>query len=116
MFLYCPRYTGSVALTCTRSLCPRRQVISRARGEAKAIVNAATAEATSIREVSRALGASGEDPTKYLLALKYMEALESIMALGCKVLFLPQQTSFVQTARDMVGSVLLSTNAVLLSS
>jgi len=88
-----------------------QQIISRARGEAKAIVNLATSEAASIREISRAVRRSGtEDPSKYLLALKYLEALEMIVTQPCQFNFLPQETSFVQVAKDLVGSSVLLGN------
>lgn len=75
-----------------------QQIKSRARGEAKAITNAAQAEADSVREVARAIARSGENPTRYLLALKYIDALKMVLSRpNTKVQFIPTQTAHVQT-------------------
>ncbi len=46
----------------------------------KAIINQANAEASTIREIARALSRSGEEPSVYLLAMKYTNALKAIMS------------------------------------
>jgi regulator of protease activity HflC (stomatin/prohibitin superfamily) len=75
-----------------------QQIRSRARGEAKAITNAAQAEADAVREVARAISRTGENPTRYLLALKYIDALRTIMSQpATDVQFVPTQTSHIQT-------------------
>lgn len=75
---------------------------ARARGDAKAIINSARAEAESVREVARAISRSGENPTKYLLALKYIKALQKIMwQNGTSIRLLPNQTAFLQTIQGM---------------
>lgn len=75
-----------------------QQIRSRARGEAKAITNAAQAEADSVQEVARAISRTGENPTRYLLALKYIDALKSIMSQpNTEVKFIPTQTAHLQT-------------------
>lgn len=74
-----------------------------ARGQAQAILNEAESEARSIQEISRSLEGSGDDPTRYLLALKYIDALKEICSSAkTKVLFVPQETLLVQTAQ-MLG-------------
>lgn len=64
------------------------------------MLNEAESEARSIQEIKRSLAGSGDDPTKYLLALKYIDALKTICARPtAKVVFVPQETLFVQTAQ-----------------
>lgn len=96
-------------------------------------------------EVSRAVARSGEDPSKYLLALKMCEvcwypagleftwvsrkwgcchprpypflctsastgpvqALETIVSRPCSFAFMPEETSFVQVAKELAGSSVL---------
>lgn len=66
-------------------------------------MNEAESEARSIQEISRSLEGSGDDPTRYLLALKYIDALKEICSSAkTKVLFVPQETLLVQTAQ-MLG-------------
>ena len=55
----------------------------------------------------RAVQRTGEDPSRYLLALKYLEALEAVVSKPCTFQFLPGETSFVQVAKDLVGSSVL---------
>ena len=75
-----------------------QQMKSRARGEAKAITNAAQAEADAVREVARAIARTGENPTRYLLALKYIDALKTIMTQpNTDIKFIPTQTAHIQT-------------------
>lgn len=75
-----------------------QQTRSRARGDAKAITNAAQAEADSVREVARAICRTGENPTRYLLAIKYIDALRAIMSQPrTSIEFVPVQTAQVQT-------------------
>jgi len=75
-----------------------QQIRSRARGEAKAITNAAQAEADSVREVARAIRRTGENPTRYLLALKYIDTLRGILSQPrTDVRFLPTQTANVMS-------------------
>jgi regulator of protease activity HflC (stomatin/prohibitin superfamily) len=80
-----------------------QRMLSRARGQAQAIVNAARAEARSVKEIARAIARTGENPTKYLLALKYIDALKRIADMGqTEIQFLPHETAFLQTT-SMLG-------------
>lgn len=89
-----------------------QQTRSRARGEAKAITNAAQAEADAVREVARAIRRTGENPTRYLLALKYLDALRTIMTMpNTKVSFLPTAGSTVMSLAGLGVSPLLPTGA-----
>mmetsp|Transcript_15470 Transcript_15470/g.53745 ORF Transcript_15470/g.53745 Transcript_15470/m.53745 type:complete len:333 (-) Transcript_15470:21-1019(-) len=77
-----------------------QQMLSRARGQAQAVLNAARAEARTVKEIARAIARSGENPTRYLLALKYIEALKTITSLPrTTVTFMPHETAFLQTAQ-----------------
>eukprot|EP00753_Platysulcus_tardus_P015619 PLAT5139.1.p1 GENE.PLAT5139.1~~PLAT5139.1.p1 ORF type:complete len:331 (-),score=161.48 PLAT5139.1:106-1098(-) len=89
-----------------------QQVISRSRGQAQAILNAARAEARSIREISRALKDRGENPTQYLLALKYLQVLQEIVsAPRTRVLFLPRKTALLQTVSEFGFSTVMPPSA-----
>ncbi|EQC41923.1 hypothetical protein SDRG_00778 [Saprolegnia diclina VS20] len=77
-----------------------QQALSRARGEAQAIVNAANAEARSIKEISKVVTRSGEDPLRYLLALKYIDVMRQIISLRqTEVQLMPFETTFLQTIK-----------------
>lgn len=81
-----------------------QQILSRARGEAQAIINAANAEKEAVGQIARAIARTGENPTQYLLALKYIEALKRITAQpNTKVTFLPNDTAFMQTVGSAFG-------------
>ena len=63
-------------------------------------MNEAESEARSIKEIARSLEGSGDDPTMYLLALKYIDALNAICeSPNTKVIFVPQETIMLQTAQ-----------------
>lgn len=77
-------------------------VRSRARGDAKAILNQARAEADSIKEIARAIRRSGENPVKYLLALKYIDALRMIVSRpGTTIKVVPKETAFLQASQAL---------------
>lgn len=79
-----------------------QQILSRARGEAQAITNAANAEREAVVQIARAIARTGENPTKFLLALKYIEAMKRIA--GCPnttIKFLPKETAMLQTVQGM---------------
>lgn len=77
-----------------------QRIVASARGQAQAVMNEAESEARSIQEITRSLEGSGDDPTKYLLSLKYIDALKTICSNPqAKVVFVPQETLMVQTAQ-----------------
>jgi regulator of protease activity HflC (stomatin/prohibitin superfamily) len=79
-----------------------QQIRSRARGEAKAIVNTAQAEAESVREVARAIRRTGENPTRYLLALKYIDALKAVLSqANTRVQFIPSKAATVMSMSSL---------------
>jgi regulator of protease activity HflC (stomatin/prohibitin superfamily) len=85
-----------------------QEVLSKARGDAQATINFATAEARTIKEIARAVKSDGGSPTRYLLALKYMDALSDIVSKkGTDTKFLPKQSQFLQTAQDLGMNVIV---------
>ena len=84
------------------------QSISRARGTAAAIINKAGAEAKSVKEIARAVVNAGEDPTNYLLAVKYIDVLKDIMQMNnTRINLLPKKTAFLITSQALGMNTLL---------
>ncbi len=77
----------------------REAQIKRAEGEAQAKVLVAEAEAKAIREVSKAVEATGTDPAQYLLAVKYIKAFNEIVQKEDKTVIVPYE------ATAMLGSL-----------
>jgi regulator of protease activity HflC (stomatin/prohibitin superfamily) len=78
----------------------KQALILRASGEATARVTVAEAEATAVARVSQTIKESGGDPTTYLIALKYIEALrEMVSGKDNKVIYLPYE------ATALLGSI-----------
>lgn len=70
--------------------------ILRAEGEAQSRLRVAQAEAEAIERVGLAVASSKGDPTQYLIAVKYIEALEKMMTennAGQKIVFMPYEAS-----------------------
>ena len=79
-----------------------QQTVSRARGEAQAIINRANAEARSVQEIARVVSASGEDPTSYLLAIKYIDMFGKLLLYqNTTVEFLPSAAAFLLTTKNL---------------
>ena len=79
-----------------------QQTVSSARGEAQAIINRANAEARSVMEIARAVAKFGENPTSYLLAVKYIDVFGQLLKYkNTKVEFLPSDAAFLLTTKDM---------------
>jgi hypothetical protein len=77
-------------------------------------VNQANAEARSVKEIARAVARYGENPAKYLLALKYIDALKRIaVEERTSVEFLPSGVSFLKTASEFGVSTVLPRGASL---
>jgi regulator of protease activity HflC (stomatin/prohibitin superfamily) len=65
-----------------------------AEGEGKARVTIAQAEAEAITQITGALAASKGDPTNYLIAIRYIEALkEMVSGKDNKVVYLPYEAT-----------------------
>merc|ERR1711991_561456 len=89
-----------------------QQTVSRARGEAQAIINRANAEARSLQEIARAVAASGEDPTSYLLAVKYIDVFGKILLYqNTSVEFLPTEAAFLLTSKGLGLSTIAGNRA-----
>ena len=74
--------------------------ILKAEGEARAKILQAEAEATAIRNISEAVADRGADPVNYLLAVKYIETLNTIASgQQNKTVYLPYE------ATNMLGSI-----------
>lgn len=80
-----------------------QEMLAKARGQAQAIINAANAEARTIREVGRAImKVTRENPVKYLLSVKYLEAMRAIVAAkGTTVELLPHQSATLQVIQAL---------------
>jgi regulator of protease activity HflC (stomatin/prohibitin superfamily) len=70
-------------------------MLANARGHAQAVRNKASGESRTIREVAKALRSAGEtNPTKYLLSVKYLEAVKKISGLpGTAIKYVPKNVS-----------------------
>ena len=80
----------------------RQAAILQAEGRANARLQVAEAEAKAIRMVAEAVSTTKADPTQYLIAVRYVEALEKMMETSndkSRVVFMPYEAS------GMMGSV-----------
>ena len=73
----------------------KQAAILRAEGDAKAVQMMADAEAAAIQRIAQAVGA-GTDPTKYLIAVKYLESLrEMVKGDASKVVYMPYEATAI---------------------
>jgi Membrane protease subunits, stomatin/prohibitin homologs len=80
--------------------------ISKAEGDAAAIVERAQAEAASIEKVKAAFD-NGDDYTKYLIAIKYIDALEKMVSgKDNKVVYMPYEASGVLSSLGGIKDLL----------
>jgi len=90
------------------------QLVAGARGRARAIVNEARAEAETARVIGSVVAGrgTGESITRYLLAMKYVDALRAIVARpNTSLKFLPRESSVLQTASSLGLSTLVPPSA-----
>jgi len=72
----------------------KRARILVAEGEAEARIKVAQAEAQAINKITESLTASKGDPTNYLIAIRYIEALkEMVSGKDNKVIYLPYEAT-----------------------
>ncbi|HOV15188.1 MAG TPA: stomatin-like protein [Spirochaetota bacterium] len=72
----------------------RQSAIKRAQGDAEAKIKIAQAEAEAIKIIKMALETNKIDASQYLIALKYIQAFQTIGSQpGEKVMFLPYESS-----------------------
>ena len=86
----------------------RQSLILKAKGEAEARIAVAQAEAAAVTMVTKAVRDSGGNPTTYLIALKYIDALrEMVSGKDNKVVYMQYEASAilgsVGSLRDMFG-------------
>ena len=80
----------------------RQATILAAEGRAQARLQVAEAEAEAIRKIAEAVATTKADPTQYLIAVRYVEALEKMMDTSndkSRVVLMPYEAS------GMMGSV-----------
>ncbi|MGB1671319.1 MAG: SPFH domain-containing protein, partial [Flavobacteriales bacterium] len=80
----------------------RQAAILQAEGQAEARMKVAVAESEAIKKVAEAVAQTKADPTQYLIAVRYVEALEKMMETSndkSRVVFMPYEAS------GMLGSV-----------
>lgn len=80
----------------------RQAAVLEAAGRAEARLKVAEAEAEAIRKLAAAVANTKADPTQYLIAVRYVEALEKMMDTSndkSRVVFMPYEAS------GMMGSV-----------
>ena len=80
----------------------RQATILEAEGRANARLKVAEAEAEAIRKIAEAVSKTKADPTQYLIAVRYVEALEKMMDTSndkSRVVFMPYEAS------GMMGSL-----------
>ena len=80
----------------------RQAAILQAEGQAEARLKVAIAESEAIKKVAEAVAQTKADPTQYLIAVRYVEALEKMMETSndkSRVVFMPYEAS------GMLGSV-----------
>ncbi len=72
----------------------KESTVIEAEGEALARIRVAQAEAEAIRRVTQALAESHSDPSQYLVAMRYIEALqEMVSGKDNKIVYLPFEAS-----------------------
>jgi regulator of protease activity HflC (stomatin/prohibitin superfamily) len=83
----------------------KEAAILAAEGQAQARLRVAQAEAQAIQLVAQALGASGS-PAQYLIAQKYLEALNGIATGAQKLVFLPYEASGIMASLGGIKELL----------
>ena len=88
----------------------KQALVLTASGEAEALIRLAEAEAEAVMKVTKAIKDAGGDPTTYLIALKYIEALkEMVSGKDNKVVYMPYEASAilgsVGSIRDMFAGM-----------
>ncbi len=85
----------------------KESAVLRAEGEATAKERIATAEGIALTKVNEAIKASGGDPSKYLVAIKYVEALRNIAEGNQnKVVFMPFESSALMSSLGGIKELL----------
>ena len=95
--------SAQAEVTMARGYASERVTVARAQAQARELL--AQAEADALREVGSALERFGEDPTRFMIGLKYIEAFTS-MAINAerRQLFLPYEDDVLGGMADVIGS------------
>ncbi|MBI4501436.1 MAG: SPFH/Band 7/PHB domain protein [Gemmatimonadetes bacterium] len=81
--------------------------ILNAEAEATARLKVAEAEAAAIERITQSIGRSGGDPAKYLIAIRYLEALkEMVSGQNNKVIYMPYEASAVLSSLGGIREML----------
>ncbi len=87
----------------------KRALILAAEGEAEALMRTTQAEANAIDLLSRALSSTGGDPTGYIIALRYIDALkEMVSGVNTRTVFLPYEATGILGALGGIKDLLSS--------
>ena len=87
---------GAKSAEINRAEGARQARILVAEGEAQARVKVAEAEAAAIKMITGAIGATKGDPTNYLIAVRYIEALkEMVSGQSNKVVYMPYEATAI---------------------
>lgn len=85
----------------------KQAAILTAEGAAQARVRTATGEAEAIGLIARAVRDSGGDPTKYLVAIRYIDTLkEMVSGKDNKVVYIPVEATGVLSSLDGIKQLL----------
>jgi len=85
----------------------RQSSILRAEGQAEAKVKAAQAEAEAIRLIADALGSVNDEPINYLIAIKYIEALQEMVGgEDTKTVYMPFEATGILSALGGIKEML----------
>jgi regulator of protease activity HflC (stomatin/prohibitin superfamily) len=81
--------------------------ILHAEAEATARLKVAEAEATAIERITQAIKGSGGDPARYLIAIRYIEALkEMVTGQNNKVVYMPYEATGVLSSLGGIREML----------
>jgi regulator of protease activity HflC (stomatin/prohibitin superfamily) len=98
---------GTKAAEINRAEGSRQAKILIAEGDAQARVKVAQAEAIAIEVVTKAVTGGGGDPTNYLIALKYIDALkEMVSGQNNKVVYLPYEATAILSSLGGIRDLL----------
>ena len=85
----------------------KQAAILTAEGQAQARVRTATGEAEAIGLIAKAVQESGGDPTKYLIAIRYIDTLkEMVSGKDNKVVYIPVEATGVLSSLDGIKQLL----------
>jgi len=85
----------------------KQAAILEAEGQANARVKVAEAEAEAISKITQSIRQSGGDPAKYLIAVRYIEALkEMVSGQNNKVVYLPYEATGVLSSLGGIKELL----------